>query len=255
MNYERIVVKKEHRIGILTLNRPDKLNAFDPKSFEELKDAFAELESDDEIRVILVNGAGRVFSSGADFKSDILVPDVLRKVMDRIAELILMMKRLPKPIIVAVHGAAAGGGMNFALAGDIVLAAEGTMFSQPYILRGLHPDAGGSYFLPHLIGAVRACELFFTGRNFDADEAYRIGLINQVVPIAELETRAKQLAMELAKRPPKAMRLIKYSIYQALEMSLASVLEREARSQLLCAMSDELKEGIQAFLEKREPVF
>lgn len=255
LDYQNVLVKREQRVATVTLNRPERLNAGDLRTMEELLDAFRKLERDDEVRVILLNGAGRVFCAGVDLRSNTLDPDTLPVVMDTISELILTMRRLPKPIIAAVHGAAVGGGMNLALACDIILAAENTKFSQPFVLRGLHPDTGGTYFLPRLIGRVKACELFFTGRFFDAEEANRLGLINQVVPADELEAKANELALKLAKNAPKAMARIKRSVNDALEMSLASMLEHEATTQILCAMGEEVREGVRAFLEKREPVF
>ena len=258
MNYNTIIVEKEEGVATVTLNRPDKLNALTPKMLEELEAATEELAHDNDVKVVVITGAGRAFCAGADLDHPIFnmtEPADVKEVMQKFHQIPLNIRKIPKPVIASVNGAAVGAGCNYALACDIVIASETARLGEVFVNIGLHPDCGGTYHLPRLVGTAKACELLFTGKIIDAKEAERIGLVNQVVAADQLETVTKELALSLAKGPFLAISMMKTSIYQGLEMDLASVLEREAATQSICILTDDCKEGISAFKEKRKPIF
>jgi 2-(1,2-epoxy-1,2-dihydrophenyl)acetyl-CoA isomerase len=257
MDYETIILKKEEGVATIILNRPDRRNAITSTMSAELLKATEELGWDDAVKVVVITGAGPAFCAGGDLESllgatPLEIAEVIRKGGTRI---ILNLRKMLKPVIVSVNGAAVGAGCNLALAGDIIIASENARFGEVFVNIGAHPDWGGTYFLPRLVGVTKACELFFTGKTLDAKEAERIGLVNEVVPADLLETRTRELALSLARGPSVAIGLIKNSIYQGLETDLASALENEAKAQALCFLTDDLKEGLKSFLEKRPPAF
>jgi 2-(1,2-epoxy-1,2-dihydrophenyl)acetyl-CoA isomerase len=257
MDYETIILKKEEGVATIILNRPDRRNAITSTMSAELLKATEELGWDDAVKVVVITGAGPAFCAGGDLESllgatPLEIAEVIRKGGTRI---ILNLRKMLKPVIVSVNGAAVGAGCNLALAGDIIIASENARFGEVFVNIGAHPDWGGTYFLPRLVGVTKACELFFTGKTLDAKEAERIGLVNEVVPADLLETRTRELALSLARGPSVAIGLIKNSIYQGLETDLASALENEAKAQALCFLTDDLKEGLKSFSEKRPPVF
>jgi 2-(1,2-epoxy-1,2-dihydrophenyl)acetyl-CoA isomerase len=165
------------------------------------------------------------------------------------------MREAPQPIIAAVNGAAAGAGMNLALGCDIRIASTAAKFSQAFVKRGLHPDWGGTYFLPRVVGMARAAEMIFTGEVIDAAEALRLGIVSRVVPPEELLPTAHALARRIAVGPPVALRLAKHSLYANAERDLKSALEVETFAQNICFDTEDAREGIRAFVEKRDPVF
>ncbi|MDD5093175.1 MAG: enoyl-CoA hydratase/isomerase family protein [Dehalococcoidia bacterium] len=258
MNYETVLLQKEDKVATIILNRPEKLNTMSPELMSDLTKAIGEVERDDEVRAVIVTGAGRAFCAGGDVHK-LLAPsrDPL-KIMGLAhdgAKMVSAMRNLPKPLIAAVNGPAIGGGFNIALACDIIIAAENASFCSAFVLLGLHPDTGGIYFLTRLVGTARACELIFTGKTIGAAEAERIGLVNHVVPADKLETTVRELATRLANGPSMAIGLAKASIYQSLTMDMASVLELEARSVGMTLATEDANAAIDAFLEKRKVVF
>ena len=258
MDYETIILEREEGIATITLNRPEKVNAATLQMITELIEAIGELSRDDNVKVVILTGAGRVFCPGADhthpvFKSE--NPAEVRQWVHQFGEVSFGLRSLPQPVIASVNGAAVGAGCSFALACDIIIASENARFSQGFVNIGLIPDSGGCYFLPRLIGVAKACELVFTGDMIDAREAERMGLVNKVVPADLLATTTRELALRLAKGPTAALRSAKTCIYQGLEMDLASVIERETDAQTVCILSEDCKEGLRAFAEKRPPVF
>ena len=258
MNYETIILQKEEGIATITLNRPDKLNSLTPKMLDELQAVTEELAQDDNVKVVVITGAGRAFCAGADLDHpifDATNPADVKEMMQKFHQIPLNTRNMTKPVIASVNGAAVGAGCNYALACDIIVASEKARFGQVFVGIGLHSDCGGTYFLPRLVGVAKACELLFTGKIIDAKEAERIGLVNQVVAEDQLEAATKELALSLAKGPSLAINMIKTSIYQGLEMDLASALEREAAVQSICILTEDCKEGIRAFKEKRKPMF
>ncbi|MGV8057322.1 MAG: enoyl-CoA hydratase/isomerase family protein [Smithellaceae bacterium] len=257
-NYQTISLKKEDAIATITLNRPDKLNPLSPLTFEELEQATVDVANDPDVRVVVLTGAGRAFSAGGDLESSIFEMTKaaqIHEVAYRSWQCVLNFRNMDKIVIAAVNGAAVGGAMTLVLACDLIIASEKAIFLQPFVTLGLHPEGGITNLLPRLIGVPKALELFCTGRSVDAKEADRIGLVNQVVPADQLETTVKNLAVKLAQGPAVALRLMKKTTYQAMTMDLPSVVELEARTQAICMTTDDFKEGVSAFKEKRKPVF
>lgn len=258
MNYETIELEKEGGVATITLNRPDKLNAMCPDLMIDLSNVIEDIQHDEAVRAVVLTGAGRAFCAGGDVKDLLSQATDPVEMMDRSmegAKLVAAMRNIPKPMIAAVNGPAVGAGCNLALACDIIIAAENASFSMAFISLGLHPDTGGIYFLTRLVGVARACELVFTGKAIGAQEAERIGLINQVVPAEQLESTVSELAGRLAKGPSKAIAMAKATIYQGLTMDMNSVLEAEVRAMSLSIATEDAKEGISAFLERRKPIF
>jgi 2-(1,2-epoxy-1,2-dihydrophenyl)acetyl-CoA isomerase len=261
MTYECLLYEVKDKIATLTLNRPERLNALGDTLRDDLYDAVTKSAADDNVRVLVITGAGRGFCSGGDVKSmsqrnqgaqAAPITDRLAPARDRI---IMAMRDCPKPIIAAVNGAAAGAGMNLALACDMRIASSAARFSQAFVKRGLTPDWGGSYFLPRIVGTAKACELIFTGDTLDAAEALRLGIVNAVVAPEELMAESYKLAAKIAAGPPVAIQLAKRAIYKSEDADLSAVLEFETFAQGLCRETEDSKEGVKAFMEKRAPVF
>ena len=261
MKFECLLYEVQDRVATLTLNRPDRLNALGGTLREDLYAAVTHLASDANVGAIVITGAGRGFCSGGDVKSmsereqagaGTPTNERLAPVRDRC---ILAMRDCPKPIIAAINGAAAGAGMNLALACDMRIASTAAKFSQAFVKRGLAPDWGGSYFLPRVVGVAKASELIFTGDSIDAAEALRLGIVNAVVAPEELMAAATKLASKIAAGPPVAIALAKRAIHHNLEADLRSALEFETFAQGVCRETEDSKEGVRAFIEKRAPVF
>jgi 2-(1,2-epoxy-1,2-dihydrophenyl)acetyl-CoA isomerase len=253
---EHLLVSQSSAVLSLTLNRPESLNAFSAQMISGLKEAiqFAKVNSD--IRVVTISGAGRSFSAGGDVKgmgsgSPVGVYDHIGK----LNELVLQMRDLEKPIIAAVHGFAAGAGFNLALASDIIYAADDSKFVLSFSKVGLISDGGGLYFLPRLIGPYKAKELLFNAEPIGAKEAHQLQIVNQIFPAEQLEYEVMNYAKKLAKGPGKAYGLIKKIADQSLTSSLPEILEQERVTQAMVATSEDHKEGVNAFKEKREPLF
>jgi len=258
MDFEAIVFHKEKGVAVITLNRPQTLNALEAKMIDELFLAFDEIERDDEIRAVVITGAGRAFSSGGHISGiqDLAESTIVgREGVLRLGKLIMRIAAVEKPVIAAVNGLAVGAGCNLALAADIVIASENAVFAEIFSRIGLVPDAGGMYTLPRLVGVSKAKEICFTGDMVAAEEAERIGMVSRVVPTEELEAVALSLAERLAKGPVKALGLIKTIINKGLTSDLAAVCEYEAQAQSILFQTEDFKEGLQAYLEKREPRF
>ncbi len=261
MKFECLLFDLKDRILTLTLNRPDRLNALGGTLREDLYAAITHAATAPDIGVIVITGAGRGFCSGGDVKSmsekeqagqAASTDERLAPVRDRC---ILAMRDCPKPIIAAINGAAAGAGMNLALACDMRIASTAAKFAQSFVKRGLAPDWGGSYFLPRVVGVAKASELIFTGETIDAAEALKLGIVNAVVAPEELMAAALQLAKKIAAGPPITIALAKRAIHHNLEANLRSALEFETFAQGICKETDDYKEGVKAFIEKRAPVF
>jgi 2-(1,2-epoxy-1,2-dihydrophenyl)acetyl-CoA isomerase len=249
-----------HLPGVLriTLNRPDKLNAFNAAIHKGLANAMTRAETDAAVRCLLITGAGRGFCAGQDLgERDMKAPVIdLGEGLDaRYNPLVRRMRALPKPIVCAVNGVAAGAGANFALACDIVLAARSASFGQAFVKIGLLPDCGGSYFLPRLAGTQRAMALAMTGERLAAEDAERWGLIWKCVDDADLKSTSEELARQLASGPTKALGLIKRAIYNSADNDLDAQLDLERDLQRELGKGMDYREGIAAFLEKRKPDF
>ena len=261
MTYECLIYEVKDNIATLTLNRPDRLNALGGSLRDDLHDAITRSAADPEVRVMIITGSGKGFCSGGDVKAMSEAKDGRRErpLMEKIApgrdRTLLAMRDAPQPIIAAVNGAAAGAGMNLALGCDIRIASTAAKFSQAFVKRGLHPDWGGTYFLPRVVGMAKAAELIFTGAVIDAAEALRLGIVSQVLPPEELLPAARALAGAIATGPPIAIRLAKRGLYRNAESDLRTALEYETFAQHNCFETEDATEGIKAFVEKRAPRF
>ena len=253
---ETIVVRIERPIAWIVLNRPNKLNALSPKLLKELSDALDELEDRDDVRVVIIKGEGRAFSAGADVTAfSGVTPIEVAKFSRRFQELTLKMQFYTKPIIAAVHGYALGGGLELAMSADIRIASEDAMLGQPEINLGFIPGAGGTQRLPRLVGRGRAKELIFTGDMIPAREAERIGLVEKVVPPERLDQEARSLALKLAEKPPLALMAAKYAIEYGAESNIWTGLALESSLFGILFSTEDVIEGVTAFLEKRRPKF
>jgi len=261
MQSEHIEYEQQDKVAIITLNRPETLNALTPSMREGLHDAVTLADSDNTVRVIVITGAGRGFCSGGDVKamnaanktkSASPLEEKIAPVRDRA---VLAMRNASKPVIAAVNGAAAGAGMNIALACDIRVASIKARFGQTFSRRGLHPDWGGTYFLPRLVGMAKACELIWSGKMIDAEEALSLGIVSQLTNPEDLMTATLDMAAAFAAGPPIAIRMAKRALYKSMDSSLREALEYETYAQNICSSSQDAKEGIAAFVEKRDPKF
>ncbi len=256
-----VVLEGKHDgIATLVLNRPERLNALNNELAMALNDALSRIAQDQSVSVVVITGAGRAFCAGGDLgalgnsrQSGTIkeVEPLLRAGM----QMVLKMRTMPQPVIAAVNGAAAGAGLNIALAADIRIAAEEATFGQTFSKVGLFPDYGGTYFLPQLVGRAKAAELFYTGDIIDTKSALAIGLVNQVVPGARLEAEVKALAQKIAHGPALAIRAVKRALFAGGEKELAQALDNEVQEQMRCFLSEDCNEGIRAFFEKRPPKF
>jgi len=258
--YEAIILTTDGPIATIKLNRPDKLNAFGGPMREEILDVLDKIGADDAVRVVIVTGEGRGFSAGGDIDHlkrlrENKDEEGFRQVLANGQRITKTMRSLPKPVIAAVNGPCAGAGFSFALGCDIRIASDAATFGASFSRIGLHPDWGGSWFLPKLVGSANACELIFTGSMISAEEAQRIGLVNRVVPHAELMPTVLELATTVAKSAPRVVRLAKESIYRSLSSDMESAFAREGEVQMECFYSDDFLEGLTAFKEKRRPRF
>ncbi|MEM4587792.1 MAG: enoyl-CoA hydratase-related protein [Candidatus Jordarchaeales archaeon] len=256
MSYKNIILRKEGRIARIILNRPDKLNALNPELIEELGKAIEEVKSDKDIRVLVITGSGKAFSAGADVGAMVeATPLQAKEASLRGHKVFRMLEELDIPVIAAINGYALGGGCELALACDIRIASEKAWLGQPEINLGIIPGWGGCLRLPKLVGAAKAMELILTGDRISAQEALQIGLVNKVVPEDKLEEAVKELADKLANKPPIAVKLAKKVIRKGLECSLDAGIETENSAFSLCFATQDQKEGMRAFLEKRQPQF
>ncbi|HEV8225937.1 MAG TPA: enoyl-CoA hydratase-related protein [Methylomirabilota bacterium] len=261
MTYECLLYEVKDGIATLTLNRPERLNALGGTLRQDLHDAVTRAGADPEVRVMVVTGAGKGFCSGGDVKvmGEAKAGQRERPLIEKIApgrdRTLLAMREAPQPIIAAVNGAAAGAGMNLALGCDLRIASTNAKFTQAFVKRGLHPDWGGTYFLPRVVGMAKACEMIFTGEVIDAAEALRLGIVSQVVAPEELLPTAYDLARRIAAGPPVAIRLAKRSLYANEDLDLRGALQIETMAQNICFETEDATEGIRAFGEKRAPIF
>jgi 2-(1,2-epoxy-1,2-dihydrophenyl)acetyl-CoA isomerase len=247
----------DNGIATITLNRPDVFNAFDDQQSYELQDALKKVTRDAAVRVVILTGAGRAFCSGQDLKAIAgaekrSLSDSLHK---RYNPIIKAMRELPKPIICRLNGVAAGAGCSLALACDYVVASSEASLIEVFINVGLVLDSGSSYFLPRLVGMRKAFELSTLGTKVKADEALRLGLVNQVVTPEELDAAVQEIAARYASAPTKTIGLMKKMLNKSFESSLDEMLEYEAYCQEIAGNSADYREGVAAFNEKRKPVF
>jgi len=255
-----LLEKREGALLTLTLNRPDRLNALNPALGTALADAVKRAAADDSVRCVILTGAGRGFCAGGDIAvlREVRLgqsPEALGRLLQSGIDLVLAIHDMPKPVVAAVNGIAAGGGANVALACDIRIGSELAAFAQSFAKIGLFPDFGGTWTLPRLAGTSRALELLMTGETVHAEEARRIGLLNRVAPHDTLMDEARATAEHLLAAPPMAVRGIKQALYGADRAALERALQFEAEMQRRCFAAADSAEGLNAFVEKRKPQF
>ncbi|MFB0559836.1 MAG: enoyl-CoA hydratase/isomerase family protein [Candidatus Lokiarchaeia archaeon] len=255
--YQYIIVEKEDDIAIITMNRPEKLNALNLELQEEMKQALDNLNMDDEVKVIIITGAGRAFSAGGDIgtmkQAHQIDPLLLRQALyNATSEVTNRIWNMEKPIIAAVNGVAAGGSCNWALACDFVIASENARFGEVFIHLGLVPDGGGSWLLPRLVGLQKAKEIIMMGKMVPAEEAERIGMVNKVVPKEVLMSTAKEYAKKLASLPSRALGAAKKTINKATLTSLKEAMDYEMTMQAITFQTEDHRERVKAFLEKNK---
>lgn len=251
-----IISETRDRVTTITLNRPDKLNAFTGTMREDLAGLLIAAKNDRECRVIVITGADPAFCAGGDI--DFMASlqknryvSAFRKLLDAGRTVILQIATMPKPVIASINGVAAGAGCNLALACDYRLASDTARLGQTFVRIGLNPDWGGTWFLPRIVGRGVAFEMMTTGRMVDADEAVRVGLVDRVVPAAKLAEQTMKLAKTIASGPPLAISAIKRALIQSERNKLEAQLDLENESQLKAFESKDAAEGMAAFFEKR----
>ncbi len=255
--YEFLQYKNEEGVVTITLDRPEVYNALNDKITFELQDALKAVSKDDTARVVVLTGAGKAFCSGQDLKAsqDQEKRSFIDSLHKRYNPIIRAMRNLPKPIICRLNGVAAGAGCSIALACDLIIAAEEAMLTEVFINIGLVLDSGSSWFLPRLVGSARAFELSTMGTRIKGGEAYEMGLVNKVAPLEKLDEAVKEYTDYYAKAPTKAIGLMKKMLNQSGNASLEEMLDYEAYCQEIAGNSEDYKEGVNAFLEKRKPEF
>lgn len=257
---EHIKISEEPGILTITLNHPEKLNAFVGHMRRDLAEAFEHAGSDRSVRVVVITGAGRAFCAGGDvtYMNELAErgdDEEFARLLGAGRRVVLAMREMTKPVLASINGAAAGAGFNLALACDLRIASRDATFAQSFAKVGLHPDWGGTYFLPRIVAPNKALEMFFLGDRIDADEAFRLGIVNRVVAPEELEAETRKLAERLRDAPPVSVAAAKHAVYMSDHASLDEMLQYETESQLRCFQSADGREGLRAFMEKRKPRF
>jgi 2-(1,2-epoxy-1,2-dihydrophenyl)acetyl-CoA isomerase len=260
MNSEPIVVERDGAIGWIRINRPERLNAFAGTMREDIGSALGTLEADADVACVIITGVGRAFSTGGDVRvmNELIAADDIARFEALVragAEVVQRIETMATPVIAAINGPAAGAGACLALACDMRVASETASIGFTFTRVGLHPDWGGSYFLPRMVGLGLATELIYTGGMLGAERAERLGVFNRVVPHGELDNVAKSLAGQIAAAPKAVVEDVKRTLRRSMTSSLSDVVNLEIEAQLRAFRSDDFREGITAFLEKRSPRF
>ena len=257
MEFKFIICEKSEGIATITLNRPEALNAFSKEVVEEILRALEDVKSDENVRVVVLTGAGeKAFSAGADIKAMVGMTALKARELSLMGEsLCLALENLEKPVVAAINGYALGGGLEVAMACDLRIASENARMGQTEVNIGLIPGWGGTQRLTRLVGMTKAKELVFTGKMFDARTAEQLGIVNIVTSADKFKETVRQFALELASKPPVALKVAKALINKGANISLDSALALEREGFGVVASSEDLKEGVSAFTEKRKPVF
>jgi len=258
---DELLVERDGGVEVITLNRPEILNALTYGMVRGLGDLFEEAQADDSVRAVLLTGAGKAFSTGADLtgagsvRDDAHTPLGMRISTFGYSRMVSGIWALEKPVVCAVNGTAAGASCNLALSCDMVVAADTAKFIQVFVRRGLVADAGGTYFLPRLVGLPKAKELMFLGEDLPAEKALELGLIYKVIPAEKLMEEALELAQRLAAGPTRAIGMIKSMLNKSFDSDIMTALEREASLQGIAVSTADVVEGVTSFLQKRPPEF
>ena len=257
MTYNTVIYEKSDRIGTITLNRPKSMNSLSSELLKELDHVLTEIDNDDEVKVVILAGSDKYFAAGADITEigQIKTPKDAHRFLKMAQSVFNHIEDLEKPVIAAIGGLALGGGCELTLACDLRIAAENATFGQPEIKIGVIPGAGGTQRLPRIVGVTKAKELLYTGDFMDAQEAYRTGLINKIVPAASLMEEARKMALKIAKQPGEALKVTKLAVNSGLNMDIKSAVAYEARCFEMLFSTEDQKEGMSAFIEKRKPEF
>lgn len=253
MSYQYLLVSKQDGIGLITINRPEQRNALNREAWAEIKQAVGELGQDETVQVLVITGAGdKAFVAGADVKA-LRERSMLETLAGEYHRVLMDIEELDKPVIAAVNGFCLGGGCELAMACDLRIASENAKFGQPELNLGIMPGAGGTQRLPRLVGLAKAKELILTGEIIDAQEAWRIGLVNRVVPAGELMSTVREIAQTIMKKGPVAVRMVKRMMRLGTEVDLRTALNIEILGQTVIFGTEDRLEGLNAFLEKRNP--
>jgi enoyl-CoA hydratase len=257
MSYNNLLLTVEESIATITFNRPKAMNAMNSDTMLELRDAVTACKNDADVKVLILTGAGeKAFVAGADISQmQNLRPAEALAFMELGNETLRMIETMPKPAIAAVNGFALGGGCEIAMACDIRFASENALFGQPEVLIGLIPGWGGTQRLPRLIGMGRAKEMIMGGAPIDAKRAYEIGLVNKVVPLDQLLAEARKFALKLTTLPGFSLKMIKHAVNFGYDLALDNAIRLEVDCCAQCFSTDDQKEGMKAFLEKRKPTY
>lgn len=255
MNYETLLYQKENRVGTITLNRPKQKNAINDVMLKELDSLIKEIAADDEARVVVITGGKDYFAAGADIKLLSTIASSFKAYEFSLKSSISELENLEKPVIAGISGFALGGGLELALACDLKIASETAVFGQPEINLGVIPGSGGTQRLPRTVGLSKAKEMLFTGDTIGAQEAYSLGLVNKVVPVESLMEEVSKMAAKIAAKPPLALKIIKSVVNRGINMDLESALRFESQSFGLLFSTQDQREGVSAFIEKRKAIF
>ncbi len=255
-----VSVTTDGPIATILLNRPDAMNTLNRELAKDLRGAIESVADDNDVRVVVLRGSGPAFMAGGDIKffNDTLANGGaanLSGLFDDVHDIIRKLRALEKPVVAAVHGSAAGYGLSLMASCDMAIVSESTKFTLAYRHLGVSPDGGSTWFLPRIIGVRKTMELALLGDRFDAAQALEMGLVNRVVPDSEFDEQVAKLAGKIASGPPAALARTKALVYGSMESDMSTQLDREQESFLLCADTDEFREGVAAFLDKRRPDF
>jgi 2-(1,2-epoxy-1,2-dihydrophenyl)acetyl-CoA isomerase len=258
--YENIDIAEDSGITTITLNRPEKLNALAGHMRRDLAEALESASSDRNVYVVVITGAGRAFCAGGDIAAMAELierrdAEEFSRLLGSARRVVTSIRQMTKPVIASINGPASGAGCNLAFACDLRIASTNATFSQSFAKVGLHPDWGGTYFLPRLVTPNKACEMFFLGDSMDAEEAQRLGIVNRLVAPDELEAATRGLAERLRDAPPISIAAAKHAVYMSQAAELEEMLRYETEAQMRCFESLDGCEGVRAFLEKRLPKF
>jgi len=261
MAFETLILDKKEGVALLTMNRPERMNAFNERMEEEFVQALQDIEKDEAVKVLVVTGAGKAFCTGADVarmegeERRIRGAEEIRRGFKNIQAIILGLHKLEKPSIAMINGPAVGGGFDLACSCDLRIGSEKARFMVAFTRIGLFPGWGGTWLYPRIIGIPKAAEMLFTGDFMEAKDAERYGLLNKLVPAADLEKETMSLARRIADGPPIAIRLAKMQLYKGLGMDLETALKVAAAMETITLTSEDHQEGVRAFREKRKPQY